>query len=113
MAAIANLLAVASFPGVFAFEARSVPLGDGFFASLVFDAICSLPALSRILFIGCHESMLIDSLIRILWIVDTKRSCVERDQSSLLSFVERYDIVFDICGRLITANGLTRMTPWT
>ena len=110
-AAIANLPAVALFPGVSACDAHSMSLEDGFFASLVFDAICSLLALFRIHFIVPHEPRFIDCLIKILWNVNRKRSYGGRDQSSLLSFAERYDIAFDNCGRLITAIGLTQMAP--
>jgi hypothetical protein len=88
-AAFANHLAVASFPDVTASEARSVPPEDGFFAFLVFDAVCSLSALSRIRFTVCHEPRLIGCLIRMLQIVNRKSACVGCDPSSLLSFVGR------------------------
>src|ERR1700743_3128605 len=109
MAASANLLAVALFFGPSAFEARSVQLEDGFFTFLVFDAICSLPALFRIYFIVCHEPRLVDCVIRILWIANRKRSCVDRGKIMLLSFAERYGVALDNCGRLSIANESTQV----
>lgn len=87
-------------------------LGDGFFTLLIFDAICSLPALFRIHFIVCYEPRLAGCVIRILWIVNRKRSCVERGKNRLLSFAGRYDVALNNCGRLNTANGLTQVVPW-
>jgi hypothetical protein len=95
MAAIANLLAVALFPRGFASEARSVQVGDGYFASSVIDAICSLRALSKIPFTECHELKPTGCLVEILWIVMTKKTCVGRGQSGLLGFGGGYDIVFN------------------
>lgn len=111
-AAIADFLAVALLPGVSASGARSVPSGDAFFASLVFGAVCSLPALSRIRFIVCHEPRRNNCLTRILRIANRKRSCVEHEPGSLLSFAGRYDIALDNYGRLSTADGLTRVALW-
>jgi hypothetical protein len=111
-AAIANLLAVASFPGLSASGARSVPPGDAFFAQLVFDVVCSLPTLFRIRFTVCHELSRISCLIRILRIVSRKIFCVEHDSDSLLSFTGRYGIALDNCGRLSMADGLTQVVLW-